>query len=350
MTETPRILFLADAGPTVGGGHVMRCLTLAEALVAAGAECAFVATPAAGAVLDVFAGPAVQRFVTEDGAPGDLADQAAKAATAWGATGAVIDHYGLSVSGEAVLGARVRGVLAIDDLGRAHASDLVLDSNLGTTDAAYPGLTVLAGPEFALVRPGFAAVRDAAIARRRGAVTVRRVMVSLGLTDVGGITARATGALLPALGEVSLDVVVGGTAPSLPDLRAMARADRRLTLHVDTTEMPSLMAAADLAIGAGGSSTWERCCLGLATVTLVLADNQRANARRLARAGAAVMIEAAGGGMETQLRRAVTGLIASSDARHGLADAAARLCDGRGASRVAARMLALVNSPGDGRV
>ena len=339
MTKPSRILFVADAGPAVGGGHVMRCLTLAEALTAAGASCGFAATPAVAGLLDVFAGPSVARFSAPQVAGDDLVDQAVAVAKAWGAAGAVIDHYGISATREVRLAEAVRGALAIDDLCRSHACDLVLDSNLGRTGADYPGHAVLGGPHFALVRPGFAALRGPALARRRAAPAVGRVLISLGLTDVGAITARVVRALLPILGDSVLDAVVGGAAPSLPALRQLAADDPRVVLHVDSSDMPALTAAADLAVGAGGSSTWERCSLGLPTITLVLADNQRANALSLARAGAVVMIEAQAGGLETENRRAVAALIASPDARLRLANASAGLCDGLGARRVAEQVL-----------
>ena len=140
MTAAPRIVFLADAGPSVGGGHVMRCLTLAEALTRAGAVCAFAATPQVASVLDVFAGPEIARLGADAGAPHVLAAQAAHAAKAWAADAAVIDHYRFAPEDEALVSAAVRRTLALDDLRRPHVCDLVLDSNLGRTAADYPGV------------------------------------------------------------------------------------------------------------------------------------------------------------------------------------------------------------------
>ena len=344
MKGAPRIVFVGDAGPTVGGGHVMRCLTLARALTEQGAVCAFVATPAVEAVLGLYAEPTLERLTVAGGTPDDLAVQAARAATAWRADLATIDHYGFGPDQEAHVGTAVRRVLAIDDLRRSHACDLVLDSNLGRTAADYPGVAALTGVEFALVRPSFAALRATTLRRRAGDPAVRRILVSLGLTDVGGVTARVVEALDPVRGEAALDVVIGGAAPSLRALRAMARAKRGMALHIDTRDMAGLTSAADLAIGAGGSSVWERCCLGLPSVILVLADNQRPNALALAGVGAAVVIEANDAGFEARLQAVVGALAASSDDRRGLSRSAAELCDGLGANRVADRVLALVAS------
>ena len=334
----PRILFFADAGASVGGGHVMRCLTLAQALTARGAVCGFVATPAAAGVLDVFADEGVARVA----APGEGADAIAAAARGWSASAVVVDHYGFSQANETRLRAPGRPVMVMDDLRRAHDCDLVLDSNLGRTAADYLGIETLAGPNFALVRPAFAERRDAALARRALNEPPRRILISLGLTDVGAITGRVVDALLPGLGERTLDVVLGAAAPSLPALTALSARDPRIELHINTQDMPALTAAADLAIGAGGSSTWERCCLGLPAVTVVLADNQRANAEALEAAGAALTLEASAPDFEDRLRGVLQQLSADAGLRQVVGQAAASVCDGTGAERVADRLLALV--------
>lgn len=342
MTPAPRILFFADAGAGVGGGHVMRCLTLADALGRSGAVCAFAATPAASAVLDAFAGEAVERLAIPAGEPGACVAAAAQQALAWRAHAAVLDHYGAGLDEEAALRAAVSRLLVIDDLRRPHLCDLALDSNLGRAAADYPGLDALCGPAFALVRPAFAALRADSLARRARGGEVARILVSLGLTDLGGVTARVVRALLPQLGERALDVVVGGAAASLPLLRRLAERDRRLDLYVDTPDMAQLTARADLAIGAGGSSVWERCCLGLPTLTVVLADNQRANSEALVAAGAAAMVDATAADFDAHLAEACVRLIGDGGLRRRLSAASAALCDGLGAERVAARVLGMI--------
>ena len=337
LTE-PRILFFADAGPSVGGGHVMRCLTLAQALAVRGAACGFVATPAVCAILDVFASAGVERVAVS----GDSAEALGAAALRWAASAMVVDHYQFELGHEARLRAAARPLLAIDDLRRRHDCDLVLDSNLDRTSADYPGIETLAGPAYALVRPAFVERRDAVLARRARGEAPRRLLVSLGLTDVEAITARVVEAVLPACGELGLDVVLGAGAPSLERLRAISQSDARVSLHVNTQDMPTLTAAADLAIGAGGSSVWERCCLGLPSITLVLADNQRPNAQALQAAGATLTLEAGAADFEGSLRATLQRLTADAPLRQVVSQAAASLCDGRGADRVADRLLALI--------
>lgn len=324
-----RILLLPDCGPEVGGGHVMRCLALAEALMARGAACAMLATPSVAKVLDVFAPRELDRI---------------EAADRWDADVVLVDHYRLTAEDERRLG---ETVAVIDDLAdRPHACRLLIDPTLGRAEDAYAALTpagcrVLTGPAYALLAPGFAQARISALAARRPEAAPRRLLLSLGLTDLGGITERVLRLITPQLGELQVDVAVGGAAPGLPALQTLAAEDPRIGLHVDTREMPSLIAAADVGIGAGGVSTWERATLGLPSISLVLADNQRNLARELDRRGAVLAIEA-GEGMSTALPEAFGRLLGEAGLRRRLSETSAILCDGRGAARVAEAVLALV--------
>lgn len=342
MTEQTRILFLADSGRNVGGGHVMRCLALASALIADGAECAFAATPATAAMLEAFAAPGVQRFDIEDGTPAELAAQAAEAAKGFGAALAVVDHYGATPDDEVLLLRAAGRLLALDDLRREHAADLVLDSNLGRSPDDYAGTQALLGPMFALVRPEFARYREAALARRAQKPPIRHVLVSMGLTDPGGFTGWVAAALLPEMGERWLDVAVGADAPSIPELRMLSARYPNLRAQIETPAMALLTAQADIAIGAGGSSAWERCALGAPSVTIVLAPNQAENTAELAAAGATVALDANAGDFEIRLVESFQRLRDDPDLRAGVSQAAAALCDGQGAPRVAEQVLALV--------
>ena len=328
-----RILFICAAGPSIGGGHVMRSLTLARALEARGAACAFLASPEVSKVLDAFA------------------QDMARAKTDEGFDALVFDSYALTADDHRAV-AKGRPTLVIDDLAdRPLAADLVLDSGPARTAGDYAGLVpatarLLLGPGYAPVRPAFAALREAALARRAERAPVRRILVSLGLTDVGGITGRVVALLRPLVGPARLDVVLGGGAPSLPELRATAAEDPRLALHVDTARMPELVLAADLAIGAGGSTTWERCVLALPALTLILAENQVAAARALEAGGVTTCLAAAGPDFAADFVAMAKTLLTDADKRAALSTASAAACDGGGADRAAEALLAtLVNTP-----
>lgn len=340
-----RILFLADAGPRVGGGHVMRCLTLAGALRDRGAACAFIATPEVNRLLAAFAGPDIERLqgIGEDAEA--LVRAGLTAIGDWDASWVVTDHYGVSAAQEGRLRRSAGRLLAIDDLRRGHDADLILDSNLGRAPADYPGAEVLAGPAYTLIRPAFGDLRRIALMNRSVQTGVGRVLIAMGLTDLDGITARALRAILPVLGDRQADVVLGGGAAGLDEVLRLAHGDRRIEVHVDTRAMSALTAAADLAIGAGGSSTWERCCLGLPAVTVVLADNQKANAEALEAAGATLALNAADADFDACLAEQFQALCADDARLKAMASAAAGLCDGQGAVRVAARLLGFDRKP-----
>ncbi len=327
-----RILFIANAGPAVGGGHVMRSLTLAAALTERGAECLFLADPAVEAILTAFAPDIGRRPVVA------LSAEAIVAATASLAFEAVVfDHYGLDrETHEAV--ADGRPALVLDDLAdRPLGGDLVLDSGPHRTAADYadlaPKARLLLGPGYAPVRPAFAALREDALARRGG--EPRRVLVSMGLTDVGGATGRVVERIRRRFGDAELDVVIGSGAPSRKGLSRIAAHDPRLRLHVDTTDMAELTAAADLAVGAAGSTIWERCVLGLPSVAVTLAENQRPAARTLAQAGALLWVDAEAADFDAAFDRAITRLFIDRALRRSLTEKSAAICDGLGAARVA---------------
>ena len=325
----PRVLFIADAAPEVGGGHVVRCLTLAAALQARGAECAFQTTPTGERVLDAFAPAGIGRVPDSQGE--------------W--TAVVVDHYGYDAARERSA-ARGAVLLSLDDMAdRPRSADLVVNPAAGWTPDAYGGLLepdaeLLLGPSYALIRPEFGALREAALRRRAEAAPVRRILVAMGLTDVGGVTQEVVDTILPEVGAAELDVVLGASAPSLRVLQS--RSEPRVNLHVETAEMARLTAEADLAIGAAGGSTWERACLGLPTVTVVLADNQRPAARAMAAAEAALALERGAPLFRDRLRSAFVQLAGDARLRSGMSAVSAALCDGAGADRVAERLLARV--------
>jgi len=328
---TKSAIIRCDASPTLGGGHVMRCLTLADAMAAEGYAVRFAC--AAGSVEAV---PALARSRFETITlvnpldPAELLGHLAEDVQV-----AVIDHYGIDAAYERALRARVETVVVIDDLAdRPHDCNILVDQNFGREAVDYAGLVpedaaVLAGAQYAMLRPEFAHARKNALARRAATGKVGRILVSMGMTDIGGITAQVLDAVLSAGTGAAVDVVLGSGAPSLDAVRAMAERRGDVAVHVDTADMSALMATADLAVGAAGSTSWERCCLGLPTVALVLADNQRRLSRALADAG--VMIAA---GSVEEITAGVARLGAAAPARQVMSGAAAGVTDGEGVARV----------------
>jgi UDP-2,4-diacetamido-2,4,6-trideoxy-beta-L-altropyranose hydrolase len=336
------VIIRADASPAIGGGHVMRCLTLADVLIERGARVTFACRPEAVATVPALARSA-HRVVELMGAPEDEPAQMARACD--GATEVlIVDHYAWSARQETACRAFAKRIVVIDDLAnRTHDCDLLLDQNLGRRAGDYRDLVpahaqLLIGPAYALLRPEFARARPAALARRAEGGSIRRILVSMGLTDAANATAAALAALtgMPEVmsGTIAVRIVLGRAAPHLAAIEAtasrMREAGADVAVRIEPADMAAEMAAADLCIGAGGSSSWERCCLGLPTVVVVTAENQRAGAQALAKAGAAMLAT----DMPT-VSAAIAHFIVDRCALTSMALASADVADGQGTSRVA---------------
>jgi len=320
----------------------MRCLTLAKVLSGRGATCEFVVGGCGATLLETFGEGRFARHCYSDGET-----QPAIAAL----TGAqhydalVLDDYHLAADAHRQIAGRVHAVVVIDDLAdRPHDADLLIDPGHGRAARDYDGLapdrcTRLVGPGFALVGPAFGAARDAALARPVAA-TPRRLFMSFGLSDVGGIAARAVGLVRAAGLGLDVEIALASGAASAPGLQALAATDRRLHPHLDARDVAALMASADMAIGAGGASTWERCTLGLPTLAVIVADNQRAMIEAMAADGALLAVDRTAADFEAQFSAALLRLV-REDVRAALRARSAALCDGRGAERIADAILAL---------
>ncbi|WP_254277479.1 UDP-2,4-diacetamido-2,4,6-trideoxy-beta-L-altropyranose hydrolase [Halomonas sp. 3H] len=366
------VAFRADASLEIGSGHVMRCLTLADALQALGARCHFLCREHLGHLCEVIEarGFAIHRLPLEgngadSGAKKNLELEPAHAhwlGASWVQDAAaclphlaelspawlVVDHYALDHRWEmAVLDglsdSRPR-LLVIDDLAdRHHIADLLLDQNLGRQAEDYRGRVpetcrVLSGPRYALLRPEFREWREASLRRRAREPRLQRLLINLGGVDKDNVTGHVLEALsgcdLPA--DLQIRVVMGASAPWREAVTAQAGAMPWSTEVVtNVSDMARRMAEADLAIGAAGSTSWERCCLGLPTLMVVLADNQREIADALAAKGAALGLELAdlGTSLPGQLAR-----LDVSGALTAMSQQAADLVDGQGTAQVLAAL------------
>jgi len=342
------VVFRADASIFIGTGHVMRCLSLADALKSRGAECHFICNPDTGHALDLIRlrGHAAYALPGDECcAPGaDFSEDAAQTrviVSKLNADWLIVDHYLLGQEWECQIRSAVRKLLVIDDLGRAHQCDVLLDQNFHNPIHARYRQTLasdtqlLLGSEFALLRPEFATLRVPALQRRNGSLS--RLLVSMGGSDPDNETNKVlTGLGAGWQAEWTLDVVVGS---SNPHRSCVAEACRRLPnarLHVQAANMAELMLAADCAISAGGGTTWERCCLGLPALVTVVSNDQLAIAEAVAQAGAQVLL---GGNSDLAARDYAKSIAALTPVGlREMSRAAAAICDGRGAERVAARL------------
>lgn len=361
-----------DASLEIGSGHVMRCLTLAAALREQGAECYFLCREHPGHLISMIEsrGFTVHRLPMAQQTIDHLQENDVQSGhTHWlGASWQtdakvcrpllthltpdwlVVDHYALDARWEEAVLPESTRLMVIDDLAdRPHCADLLLDQNLGREVNDYADLVpancrVLAGPHFALLRPEFSALREKSLARRDQHFSFKRLLISLGGVDKDNVTGQVLSALrdcdLPP--GIDIEVVMGATAPWLDEVRKSASTMPRPTnVVVNISDMAQRMADADLAIGAAGSTSWERCCLGLPTLMIVLADNQQSIAVELEKVGATITLQF--GSLLCSLKQHWANIIQPASLAR-MSDRAAQVSDGYGASRVAEAFLEIPQS------
>jgi UDP-2,4-diacetamido-2,4,6-trideoxy-beta-L-altropyranose hydrolase len=299
-----------DASAAIGIGHVMRCLTLAEALRKRDVAVMFVCREHDGHMCDRIVAQNIpvtrlsvsyQALTVDDsrayaawvGAPWwQDAEQtrAAIEASGFRPDWAIVDHYGLDHRWESVLRRSVDHIMVIDDLAdRRHDCDLLLDQNLVAdlstryADRVPETCVTLLGPDWALLQPLYAELRERT-PPREGAI--HRVLVSYGGADMDNLTGRTLAAILRLeRTDIEVHVVTAADAPHAAAVREQVAKKTNVHLHSGLCSLAPLIAHADLAIGACGSSVWERLCLGLPSLVVTLADNQRHNAAELHRRG-----------------------------------------------------------------
>jgi UDP-2,4-diacetamido-2,4,6-trideoxy-beta-L-altropyranose hydrolase len=339
MTRALRFAFRTDASAETGTGHVVRCLALANELRASGGTVRFLCREITAGLAKQLGNRGHELAMLPAGASdwqhdADASTEILRDRQPW--DWLIVDHYGLDARWEKRARRSARRILAIDDLAdRPHDCDLLLDQNYyHDADGRYdglvpPGCNLLLGPRYALLREEFAtACRSSAAATG----TVRRLFVCFGGIDAGNETAKAIRAIRSTALQVEVDVVIGDGNPHRVDIQRLCGSDSRFHFHCQAENMAELMAEAGLAIGACGTTAWERCALGLPALVVVVADNQARAARDLARAGACLNLGNSGEVSASSLRQSLLALVADAAAlRRMSANARALMAGERGA-------------------
>lgn len=317
-TNTIQIVIRTDASVEIGTGHVMRCLTLASGLAQEGAEVRFLCRAHNGNLINFIkrCGFRVEilNSSTLDKSQSNFGSDPAHAAWLgcdWHSDAQqcrfllsdkvdwlIVDHYALDHRWERVMRTTCQRIMVIDDLAdRPHDCDLLLDPSLGRTETDYRDIVrsdtqLLLGPEYALLRPEFAQWRATSLARRE-APKLRHILVTMGGVDRDNVTGRVLATLnqirLPTVEKIT--VILGRLAPWRNEVHIAAAGMRIPTIVLSGVDnVAELISSCDLAIGAGGTTTWERCSLGVPSVLLVLADNQLNIAKQMTQADAAFVV------------------------------------------------------------
>lgn len=341
-----QLLIRADGGVQIGTGHIMRMLALAQAWQAAGGTVTLVANDSLPAAL-------IERLQNEgvkvhllDIAPGSIDDAAKVAALAHELTAqaVVVDGYHFKAAYQKLLKEAGLRLLFVDDNGHAeyYYADFVLNQNIHADAAFYanrePYTQLLLGTKYTLLRREFWPWRGW---QREIPAVARKLLVTMGGADPDNITGKA----LAALDSVEIDglevtVIVGSSNPHAAELEAIAAQSRHI-VHVErnVNDMPSLLAWADMAVSAGGSTTWELAFMGVPTALIVLADNQVTIAKGMSEQGAALSL----GWHENLTKHTITSVLChlayEVEQRRELSKRSGQLVDGEGSKRVVRSLL-----------
>ena len=342
------IVFRTDASISIGTGHVMRCLTLADELRQKGADINFICREGPGNLISYIG----NRGYKVHQLPGDIDIEKDRKLTnkilskyETKPDGLIIDHYDIDISYESSLRDHVKKIMVIDDLAnREHDCDLLLDQNYSKNEDRYNGLVPgnciqLLGPEYAILRPQFQKARGNLRKRDGG---VNRILVFMGGADSKNITSKALRAIhMLDRYDIVVDVVIGNLNPYHDEIKILTSKIPNTSCHHNVEDMANLMSSADLCIGAGGTTTWERCCVGLPTITIILAENQKNISESLDKEGALINLGWYHNVTEKNIKEAVEGLIDNPNKMASMSGKSRNLVDGEGVNRVCDAMVSM---------
>lgn len=351
-----RVLIRSDASPTIGSGHIARLLPLARTLRKQGSHVAFACRLLPGHRLDALAAEGFETFALPGRYPDEDPQQAIESMLPWQADinalalalenhpafdWIIVDHYGLDHRWQTAARRWAPRIAAVDDLAtRSYSVDLLLNQNLSGTQQAYASLLpadcqTMLGPRFAMLRDEFCC---AAIEIKPQA---KRLLVNFGGFDAAMQTHHAMLALAD-FHELEVDFVAGADNPAWKPMQALAANHPNWRLHSFVSDFYQLMTEADLFIGAGGGTSWERAAMGLPTICIAVSNNQQANAEAMAASGAHVYLGTREQVSVEQLRQAIGFIAGNQGLRQSLAERSRQWVDGRGALRVAAALAGAV--------
>jgi UDP-2,4-diacetamido-2,4,6-trideoxy-beta-L-altropyranose hydrolase len=354
-----KVVFRVDASLQIGTGHVIRCLTLAEELKRNGANVEFICRKHEGNLIEKIRSngfnvfelklPEANKFdnklfhshwlgVTQQQDTKDCVSVLQLAKVDW----LIVDHYGIDKDWQRGLQAYYDKLMVVDDLAdRKHNCDILLDQTFGRQQQDYKELVpksceLLLGSQYALLRPEFAEWRQYSIERRKYPV-FKELLINMGGIDADNVTGQVLKELeacnLP--NDINITIVMGGLAPHLENIKTRVETlSYRAEVKVDVDNMAEIMSKADIAIGAAGGTTWERCCLGLPTIQIIIAKNQEFSAVILEKNNIVKLL--------TKVRGLTNLLNSPTEWMGAVGNSATQICQGIGVYKVLSQLRKLI--------
>jgi UDP-2,4-diacetamido-2,4,6-trideoxy-beta-L-altropyranose hydrolase len=342
--SSQNLIFRVDASPQLGTGHLMRCLALAQAWKETSGHAIF------AMALEV---PSLIKRLNSEGMeivhlsvkPGTVDDavQTVSLAKGMGADWIVVDGYHFDAEYQKVIKDLKRRILFIDDYGHAkhYYADIVLNQNLHAHKGLYrskePYTTLLLGTRYVLLRREFLKWRGW---RRNIPNIARRVLVTFGGSDPENLTLKA----IQALEQMRFDglevtVVVGGSNPHYQELQsAVQNLPFAVVLKRSVANMSDLMAWADVSIASAGTTSLELAFMGLPSLIVIIAENQRPLAEKLEETGIALNLGWYENLAPVRITQALLKLLNDLEARAEMSRRSYCIVDGKGVERVISQM------------
>ena len=349
-----KIAFRTDASNQIGTGHFMRCMTLADELKKQGVQILFISRNLPPHLSEMLNAKGVEYTLLSTDATQEPIDQLPH--SSWLGTSQaqdaqvtvkalanhswdwiIVDHYALDKRWETAVRGSCKKLMVIDDLAdRQHDCDVLLDQNYYADmqtrylNKVSEHCQLLLGPRYALLREEFRILREKVKVRTGG---VKKILVFFGGVDADNYTSLAIQALAELNSKQQIDVVIGAQHPNREHIQQACIA-YGFICHVQITHMAELMAEADLAIGAGGSASWERCCLGLPALLVAVAANQIDIAKALDSIGACYYLGEKDAVNSSSIQHSINELLVASDQILSISQQTFSLVDGLGVNRV----------------
>lgn len=357
------IYIRVDASPIIGSGHFIRCLNLAKFLVKRNSKVTFLSRnlgvdlkeriiAASCRVIDLSFQNKLMIQSPDDYATWlganehDDISECLNLISGSADCSIIVDHYGVNEEWLGKAKKAFRKLIVVDDLAdRKLDVDLVINQNLGWAAKDYAHLVgqetkLLLGPKYALLAENYSIARQK-LDRSFKSEAPLRVLVSLGGADIENVTGKVTQVLEEMQTKFSfvVTIVVGPMNPNSKELNAISqRSGGKIVLLQGANNLADAYLSHDIAIGAVGGSSWERCCLGLPTILVPIAENQKSAAKMLDGAGAGILVDYKSDHFGSDLLSALDQM-SNFEIREEISQRALDICDGKGISRVCNEVL-----------
>jgi len=335
MLVVTRIIFRADASTSIGAGHIKRCLSLAAKFRQNNADVHFICREITDNLTEEMRslGYQLHRFVESEDEAQDILERISQVDLL------VVDHYELDQVWESKARSFVKKIFVIDDLAnRSHDCDVLLDQNLNRVASDYKQFVpkhcrLLIGPKYALLAESYLRKRFPASLKKGKNTKKPKLLISMGGSDLYNVTEFVLEALTSYKHTLEITALMKGTF-----VRNGYPHTVRVVEHIN--DLSGLILDADIAIGAGGITAYERCCLGLPTLIITTAENQEPTATALDHCGAAKYLGSFEKITKERLIASLDQLIADAETVKKMQKIALNVCDGYGVSRVLSELSA----------